>query len=52
MSTHLSPNRRQLLLQGAALGATASGLLLPQHVLAQSSKIRVGFMLPYTGTFA
>jgi len=52
VSTHLSPNRRQLLLQGAALGATASGLLLPQHVLAQSSKIRVGFMLPYTGTFA
>ena len=52
MSIHLTPNRRQLLLHGAALGATASGLLLPQHVLAQSAKVRVGFMLPYTGTFA
>jgi branched-chain amino acid transport system substrate-binding protein len=45
--------RRQILTQGAALlGTAASGLLLPQHVLAQSGKIRVGFMLPYTGTFA
>src|SRR5690606_10638177 len=30
----------------------SSGLLLPQIVRAQSDKIRVGFMLPYTGTFA
>ncbi len=51
MST--SFQRRQILTQGAALmGTAASGLLLPQHVLAQSGKIRVGFMLPYTGTFA
>ena len=42
-----------MICQGAALmGTAASGLLLPQHVLAQNSKIRVGFMLPYTGTFA
>ena len=52
MTQHFTPNRRQVLLQGSALGAAASGLLLPQHVLAQSSKIKVGFMLPYTGTFA
>ena len=46
-------SRRHLLTQGAALiGASSSGLLLPQSALAQSGKIRVGFMLPYTGTFA
>jgi branched-chain amino acid transport system substrate-binding protein len=46
-------SRRQMLSQGAALlGATSAGLLLPQSVLAQSGKIRVGFMLPYTGTYA
>jgi len=51
MTSHT--NRRQWLAQGAAImGAASSGLLLPQHVLAQSSKIRVGLMLPYTGTFA
>ena len=50
---HSTPNRRQILTQGAALmGTAASGLLVPQHVLAQSGKLRVGFMLPYTGTFA
>ena len=50
---HAPFNRRQILAQGAALlGTTASGLLVPQHALAQSGKIRVGFMLPYTGTFA
>ncbi len=50
---HTPLNRRQILSQGAALmGTAASGLLLPQHVLAQSGKVRVGFMLPYTGTFA
>ena len=46
-------SRRSILTQGAALlGATSSGLLIPQSALAQSGKIRVGFMLPYTGTFA
>jgi len=45
--------RRQLIARSAALwGATSSGLLLPQLVRAQSDKLRVGFMLPYTGTFA
>ncbi len=50
--TH-STSRRQMLSQSAALvGAASTGLLLPQSVLAQSGKIRVGFMLPYTGTYA
>ena len=51
--TNSMTSRRQILAQGAALmGTAASGLLVPQHVLAQSGKIRVGFMLPYTGTYA
>jgi len=45
--------RRIVLTRGAAvIGAASSGLLLPQIVRAQSDKVRVGFMLPYTGTFA
>ena len=45
--------RRLVLTRSAALiGAASSGLLLPQIVRAQSDKLRVGFMLPYTGTFA
>ena len=44
--------RRHLLAQTAALmGTSAAGLMVPQHVLAQSGKLRVGLMLPYTGTF-
>jgi branched-chain amino acid transport system substrate-binding protein len=45
--------RRLVLSRSAALaGAASTGLLLPSLALAQSSKIRVGLMLPYTGTFA
>ena len=45
--------RRLVLSRSAALvGAASSGLLLPSIVRAQSGKVRVGFMLPYTGTFA
>ena len=52
MTSRLS-SRRLILSQGAAvIGAASAGLLLPQTVRAQSSKVRVGFMLPYTGTFA
>ena len=36
----------------AVIGAASTGLLLPEIVRAQSNKVRVGFMLPYTGTFA
>ncbi len=45
--------RRLVLTRSAAvIGAASSGLLLPQWVSAQSGPVRVGFMLPYTGTFA
>jgi branched-chain amino acid transport system substrate-binding protein len=45
--------RRLVLTRSAAvIGAASAGLLLPQIVRAQSDKVRVGFMLPYTGTFA
>ena len=43
-------NRRQFLARTGAL--TASALLPVRSVLAQSQKIRVGLMLPYTGTYA
>ncbi len=47
------PSRRLILSRSAALiGAAASGALLPALSLAQSSKVRVGLMLPYTGTYA
>lgn len=45
--------RRLVLTRSAAvIGAASTGLLLPQIARAQSDKLRVGFMLPYTGTFA
>ena len=45
--------RRLVLTRSAALvGAASTGLLLPQIARAQSGKIRVGLMLPYTGTYA
>ena len=48
-----SLSRRLLLSRSAAVvGASSAGLLLPQIVRAQGSRIKVGFMLPYTGTFA
>ncbi len=46
-------SRRLVLTRSAAvIGAASTGLLLPEIVRAQSNKVRVGFMLPYTGTFA
>jgi len=46
-------SRRLILTRSAAvIGAASAGLLLPEIVKAQSSKVRVGFMLPYTGTFS
>lgn len=48
--SNLNKNRRQLL-AGAALLST--GLFVPgRSALAQSTKIRIGLMLPYTGTYA
>lgn len=47
-------NRRHLLSRSAALfGAASSGLLLPRLSFAQGgAPIKVGLMLPYTGTYA
>ena len=46
-------SRRLVLRRSAAIvGAASTGLLLPAIVRAQGGKVRVGFMLPYTGTFA
>lgn len=48
-----SPSRRTVLTRSAAvLGAASTGILLPALVSAQTGSTRVGFMLPYTGTFA
>ncbi len=45
--------RRLVLSRTAALvGAASTGLLLPQIARGQGAKVRVGLMLPYTGTFA
>ncbi len=45
--------RRIVLSRSAALiGAASSAMLLPEIARAQGSKLRVGLMLPYTGTFA
>ena len=45
--------RRLVLTRSAALiGAASTALLLPEIACAQSNKVRVGLMLPYTGTFA
>ena len=46
-------SRRLVLTRSAAvIGAASTGLLLPEIARAQSGKLRVGLMLPYTGTFA
>ena len=46
-------SRRLVLSRSAALiGAASTGLLLPRLASAQGAKLRVGLMLPYTGTFA
>ena len=46
-------SRRLVLTRSAAMvGAASTGLLLPEIVRAQATKLRVGLMLPYTGTFA
>ena len=48
----MSTRRSVLVRSAAAIGAATSGLALPSVAQAQGSKIRVGLMLPYTGTFA
>ena len=48
----MSTRRLVLTRSAAVIGAASTALLLPEIVRAQSSKVRVGLMLPYTGTFA
>jgi branched-chain amino acid transport system substrate-binding protein len=48
----MSTRRLVLSRSAAIIGAASTGLLLPQIVRAQGAKVRVGLMLPYTGTFA
>jgi branched-chain amino acid transport system substrate-binding protein len=48
----MSTRRLVLTRSAAVIGAASSGLILPEIARAQSNKIRVGLMLPYTGTFA
>ena len=52
MTSSLASRRLLLTRSAAIVGAASTGLLLPEIVRAQSDKLRVGFMLPYTGTFA
>ena len=52
MTTDMKSRRLVLTRSAALIGAASSGLLLPEMARAQSSKIRVGLMLPYTGAFA
>src|SRR5215207_8826736 len=49
---HMTTRRLVLTRSAAIVGAASTGLLLPQIVRAQANKVRVGFMLPYTGTYA
>ncbi len=44
--------RRQIITSSAALAGAASAGFLATGAQAQTSKLRVGLMLPYTGTFA
>ena len=48
----MSTRRLVLSRSAAIIGAASSGLLLPSWAQAQTSKLKVGLMLPYTGTFA
>jgi branched-chain amino acid transport system substrate-binding protein len=50
MKSESNLNRRQFLARAGLL--TAGALLPSDFVFAQAQKIRIGLMLPYTGTFA
>ena len=50
MNIDLNSSRRQFLVRAGLL--TASALLPNPPALAQAQKIRIGLMLPYTGTYA
>ncbi len=47
-----SQSRRRLLKAAAGSAALAAGSLHAPFILAQPAKVKVGFLLPYTGTYA
>jgi branched-chain amino acid transport system substrate-binding protein len=51
-ATEMTTRRLVITRSAAMIGAASTGLLLPQIVRAQGNKVRVGLMLPYTGTYA
>ena len=52
ISSPFSTNRRRFLLGAAALTTGASAFRFPAPAIAQGAPLKVGFMLPYSGTFA
>jgi branched-chain amino acid transport system substrate-binding protein len=46
------PDRRRILMGGAALLTAGSAFRFPTPAIAQGAALKVGFMLPYSGTFA
>ncbi len=51
--TNPLPSRRAAIKTAAACaGVAAAGIWAPRLAIAQGSKMRIGLMLPYTGTFA
>ena len=48
----MSTRRLVLSRSAAVIGAASTGLLLPAISRAQGAKLRIGLMLPYTGTYA
>lgn len=50
-SSPFSTNRRRFLMGAAALTTGASALRFPTPAIAQGAPLKVGFMLPYSGTF-
>ncbi|MCA4921313.1 MAG: ABC transporter substrate-binding protein, partial [Methylobacterium sp.] len=52
ISSGSSLNRRSLLLGTAGLVTAASAFRFPTPAIAQGAPLKVGFMLPYSGTFA
>ena len=54
MNDNKVSSRRRRLLKGAAgaAGLAATGILHAPFVIAQPAKLKIGLMLPYTGTYA
>jgi branched-chain amino acid transport system substrate-binding protein len=52
MTSHTTSRRLVLSRSAILIGAASSGLLFPELAKAQTGKLRVGLMLPYTGAYA